>query len=36
MMLLSAGMVVDSWPITKALMTGLSGQLEPLVSMLPF
>jgi heme o synthase len=36
MMLLSAGMVVDSWPITKTLAAGLSGQLAPLVSMLPF
>ncbi|MBE9140878.1 protoheme IX farnesyltransferase [Nodosilinea sp. LEGE 07088] len=36
MMLLSAGMVVDSWPITRTVLTALSGQLEPLVSMLPF
>jgi heme o synthase len=36
MMLLSAGMVVDSWPITRSLMAGLSVQLEPLVSVLPF
>jgi protoheme IX farnesyltransferase len=36
MMLLSAAMVVDSWPVTRSLMAGVSGQLEPLVSMLPF
>lgn len=36
MMLLSAGMVVDSWPLTKTLTAGLSGQLGLLVSMLPF
>jgi protoheme IX farnesyltransferase len=36
MMLLSAGMVVDSWPITRTVMAAISGQLEPLVSMLPF
>jgi protoheme IX farnesyltransferase len=34
MMLLSAGMVVDSWPITRTLMAALSAQLEPLVSVL--
>lgn len=36
MMLLSAGMVVDSWPITKTLVANLSEPLEPLLSMLPF
>ncbi|MBD1916409.1 MULTISPECIES: heme o synthase [Cyanophyceae] len=36
MMLLSAGMVVDSWPVTRALVASLSSHLEPLISMLPF
>ncbi|MBW4462963.1 MAG: heme o synthase [Nodosilinea sp. WJT8-NPBG4] len=36
MMLLSAGMVVDSWPITRAAVANLSGHLKPLVSMLLF
>ncbi|WP_035986082.1 heme o synthase [Leptolyngbya sp. KIOST-1] len=36
MMLLSAGMVVDSWPVTHTLVSHLSSQLEPLVGLLPF
>ncbi len=36
MMLLSAGMVVDSWSVTRSLVTGVSSQLDPLISMLHF
>jgi protoheme IX farnesyltransferase len=36
MMLLSAGMVVDSLPITRTLTAGVFHGLEPLVSALPF
>jgi heme o synthase len=36
MMLLSAGMVVDSWSVTRSLVAGVSSQLDPLVSLLPF
>jgi protoheme IX farnesyltransferase len=36
MMLLSAGMVVDSWPVTRSAVAAVSGKLEPLVSLLPF
>ncbi|PSN12917.1 protoheme IX farnesyltransferase [filamentous cyanobacterium CCT1] len=36
MMLLSAGMVVDSWPVTRSAVAAISGQVESLVSMLPF
>ncbi len=36
MMLLSAGMVVDSWPMTRSAVAAVSGTLEPLVSRLPF
>lgn len=35
MMLLSAGMVVDSWPVTKTLVATVSGYIEPVVSLLP-
>ena len=35
MMLLSAGMVVDSWPVTRSAVAAVFGQLEPLVSLLP-
>ncbi|HIK43378.1 MAG TPA: protoheme IX farnesyltransferase [Leptolyngbyaceae cyanobacterium M65_K2018_010] len=35
MMLLSAGMVVDSWPMTRSLTAGLLVHLEPLLSILP-
>lgn len=35
MMLLSAGMVVDSWPMTQSWMANLSGHLASLVSRLP-
>lgn len=34
MMMLSAGMVVDSWPVTRTLVASLSGHVESLVSML--
>ncbi|NJL45194.1 MAG: protoheme IX farnesyltransferase [Leptolyngbyaceae cyanobacterium SM2_3_12] len=36
MMLLSAGMVIDSWPVSRTLVAHLSGQLAPVVSALPF
>ncbi|MBD2114528.1 MULTISPECIES: heme o synthase [Cyanophyceae] len=36
MMLLSAAMVVDSWPVTRAAVASLSQPLEHLVGMLPF
>jgi protoheme IX farnesyltransferase len=35
MMLLSAGMVVDSWPVTKTLVATVSGYIDPVVSLLP-
>ncbi|MGB3135160.1 MAG: heme o synthase [Nodosilinea sp.] len=36
MMLLSAGMVVDSWPVTRAVVASVSSQLGAVVGMLPF